>query len=182
MPVVTYNGIETYDCAKAIMGDTYIHLLDAYGNMIVAFDGIVDFNVFEISGGDWTVPTSDNNCFVAVIREDGTLGKGGHRCSDIGSSASSGYATKYQATLTASRDKWTQTATGYKQLLSLKGIISSDIIILCPDSNEDWAKSYLVVKVVTDAIEISTTELPPTDCILYMYIIRADDTSAVILS
>lgn len=75
---------ESYECSVALKGANYLHLLDANGRMIAAFDGVSDFSGFTISGGSWTVPASDDDCYLAVIREDGTIGKGSHRCSDVG--------------------------------------------------------------------------------------------------
>lgn len=82
MAVVKYldNSIE---CAKALKGDDYVHLLDSNGNMIAAFDGISDFSGFSISGGSWATPTADHYCYLAVMKDDGTIGKGGHKCSDV---------------------------------------------------------------------------------------------------
>lgn len=82
MPTLKYlDG--TYECATAIKGSDYIHLLDESGVMIVAFDEIKDFSKFTLTNGSYTSPTSDHDCFLAVIRDDGTLGRGGHKCSDI---------------------------------------------------------------------------------------------------
>ena len=81
MPNVTYLGT-TYPCAKALKGDDYIHLLDSNGVLIVAFDGIKDFSGFTIDT-DWTAPTPNNECYIAVIGDDGVVRKGGHRCCDI---------------------------------------------------------------------------------------------------
>lgn len=83
MATVTYLG-ESYSCSVALKGADYIHLLDDGGYLIAAFDGITDFSGFSISGS-WTVPASDDDCYLAVIREDGTIGKGSHKCSDVGS-------------------------------------------------------------------------------------------------
>ena len=80
MATVTYLG-ENYECAVAIKGDDYIHLLDENGVMVAAFDGVTNFSNFMISGANWTTPKKDENCFVAVVRDDGTIGKGGHQCS-----------------------------------------------------------------------------------------------------
>lgn len=83
MASLTYLGM-TYDCVTAIKGADYIHLLDADGNMVVSFDGISDFSGFTLSGCEYTEPAADEDCFVAIVREDGTIGKGSHKCSDIG--------------------------------------------------------------------------------------------------
>ena len=81
MPNVTYGGT-TYPCAKALKGPDYIHLLDSDGCMIVAFDGVKDFSGFTIDT-DWTAPTPEGECYLAVIGDDGVIRKGGHRCCDI---------------------------------------------------------------------------------------------------
>lgn len=47
---------ENYECAKAVKGADYIHLFDANGNCIASFDGISDFSLFTIDGGEWTTP------------------------------------------------------------------------------------------------------------------------------
>jgi len=81
MPNVTYGGT-TYPCAKALKGADYIHLLDSNGCMIAAFDGITDFTGFTIDT-DWTTPTPDGECYLAVIGDDGVIRKGTHKCCDI---------------------------------------------------------------------------------------------------
>lgn len=82
MATVTYLG-NSFECEKAFKGADFIHLLDANGVMIVAFDGVSDFSGFAITDGNWETPAADHDCYIAVIRDDGTIGKGGHRCSDI---------------------------------------------------------------------------------------------------
>jgi len=82
MPTLKYLG-DSYGCATAIKGANYIHLLDENGVMVAAFDKISDFSKFTLENGSYTSPTADHDCYLAVIREDGTLGKGGHKCSDI---------------------------------------------------------------------------------------------------
>lgn len=82
MPNVTFSGT-TYACAIALKGSDYVHLLDANNDLIVSFDGVSHFSGFTISGGSWTIPSADHDCHVAVVREDGAIGKGGHRCSTL---------------------------------------------------------------------------------------------------
>ena len=74
MPTVTYNS-ETFTCTTALKGADYIHLLDSSGNMIVSFDGVVDFSGFSITDGNWSSPTEEDLCHIAVIEDDGTLGE-----------------------------------------------------------------------------------------------------------
>ena len=82
MATVNYLG-ESYSCATALKGDNYIHLLDSLGKMIAAFDGITNFDGFTISGGSWVTPTAESDCYLAVVKDDGTMGKGGQKCCDV---------------------------------------------------------------------------------------------------
>ena len=82
MATVTFLG-NSYPCARALMGNDYVHLLDEAGVMVTAFDGVTDFSGFAIVDGEWETPLSDDECRLAVIKEDGTIGKGSHRCCDI---------------------------------------------------------------------------------------------------
>lgn len=82
MAVVTHFDKE-YSCTTAIKGGDYVHLLNEDGKMIVAFDGVTDFSSFSITGGSWKTPTPENECCLAVVKDDGTIGKGGHKCSEV---------------------------------------------------------------------------------------------------
>lgn len=82
MATVKHMGVE-YPCSTALKGDDYVHLLNANGKIIVAFDGVSDFSGFTITGGEWVSPTPEDECYVAVVKDDGTMGRGSHRCSDI---------------------------------------------------------------------------------------------------
>lgn len=88
MPKVTYNGT-TYECDVAIKGSDYVHLMDANNDMVVAFDGVVDFSAFTIAEGSWTTPTPNNDCYLAVVGDDGVIRKGNSRSSDVGKALSS---------------------------------------------------------------------------------------------
>ena len=82
MATVTHMNVD-YICATAIKGDDYVHLLNEDGEMTVAFDGITNFSDFSIKNGKWTTPTPEEDCYVAVVKDDGEMGKGNHICSDI---------------------------------------------------------------------------------------------------
>ena len=82
MPTLKYLE-NSFECTTAIKGDNYIHLLDENGIMVAAFDSISDFSGFTLENGSYSDPTADHDCYVAVIRDDGTIGKGGHRCCNI---------------------------------------------------------------------------------------------------
>lgn len=82
MATVKYGDLSFW-CETAIKGEDYVHLLDSEGNMIVAFDGVQYLSDFTITNGSWTEPTPEHECYVAVMKDDGTIGKGGHRCCDI---------------------------------------------------------------------------------------------------
>lgn len=82
MATVIHNGTQ-YTCALAIKGDDYIHLLDDNNRMIVAFDGVSDFTCFSISGGTWSTPEDLDDCYLVVMRDDGTLVKSHLRACDV---------------------------------------------------------------------------------------------------
>ena len=82
MPTLKYLDV-SYDCATAIKGSDYIHLLDENGKMITAFDGISSFSGFSLENGSYTSPTADTNCHLAVVRADGTFGESEHTSSNI---------------------------------------------------------------------------------------------------
>lgn len=82
MVLVTHNQT-TYECMSAIKGSNYVHLLDANSNLIVAFDGVIDFSDFTIYGGDWSAPTATNSGFIATIGDDKVIRASGRRGSDI---------------------------------------------------------------------------------------------------
>ena len=93
MITVMYCG-EEYRCSVAYKGADYIHLVDAAGVLSAAFSGIKDFSGFTISGGDWTVPTDDDSCPIAVVKDDGTLSKGNNTCNDISKAMTTADAAK----------------------------------------------------------------------------------------
>lgn len=119
MPTLVYKE-KSFDCAKAIKGSDYIHLLNADGVMIAAFDNIADFSGFELTGGSYSSPTADHSCFVAVVRDDGTIGKGGHRCSGIVSKS-----TKTTATIGTS---WSGSSAPYTQTITISGVTASNVV------------------------------------------------------
>lgn len=86
MPKVTYCGA-TYDCTTAIKGDTYIRLLDENDSLIADFEGISDFSKFSISNGNWTSPENADDCYLVVMRRDGTLVKTTKKACDVASAA-----------------------------------------------------------------------------------------------
>ena len=57
MPTLTYLE-ESFDCATAIKGEDYIHLLDENGILIVSFEGVADFTHFTLVNGEYTAPTA----------------------------------------------------------------------------------------------------------------------------
>ena len=82
MITVTHHN-NAYTCASAIKGSNYIHLLDENGNMIAAFGGVSDFSAFSISGGGWTVASSEDDCYVVVIGAGGVPINSGVKLCDI---------------------------------------------------------------------------------------------------
>ena len=131
MAILTYQGI-TYECSRVIKGSNYIRLLDATGSMIAAFDGVVNFANFELSGCSFEEPTPDHDCFVAVIRDDGTVAKGSHRCSAI--------ANVLRTNLSVPASGWSDTAP-YTQAINFVGLLGTDVpkvdIIVASNADDD---------------------------------------------
>ena len=92
MATVTYNN-ESFTCTTALKGTDYIHLLDAKGAMMVAFDGITDFSGYSITGGSWTTPTPPDECYFAVVEDDGSVTKSSYRRSDFVTEIANGSVT-----------------------------------------------------------------------------------------
>ena len=92
MATVTYNN-ESFTCTTALKGTDYIHLLDAKGAMMVAFDGITDFSGYSITGGSWTTPTPPDECYFAVVEDDGSVTKSSYRRSDFVTEIADGAVT-----------------------------------------------------------------------------------------
>ena len=92
MATVTYNN-ESFTCTTALKGTDYIHLLDAEGAMMVAFDGITDFSGYSITGGSWTTPTPPDECYFAVVEDDGSVTKSSYRRSDFVTEIANGAVT-----------------------------------------------------------------------------------------
>ena len=82
MPTLKYQG-DSYDCATAIKGPDYIHLLDENGMAVVAFDHIIDFSSFTLTNGSYTSPTAVQERPVAVVRDDGAVGRSERRICDL---------------------------------------------------------------------------------------------------
>ena len=57
MPTLKYLD-NAFDCATAIKGEDYIHLLDESGALIVSLEGISDFSLFTLVNGEYTSPTA----------------------------------------------------------------------------------------------------------------------------
>lgn len=96
MPTLKYLD-RTFDCAVAIKGADYIHLLDENNVMTAAFDNITDFSDYTLENGSYTAPTAEGYCKVAVLRDDGTIGAGDHTCADIGTAMTNAQAAGAKA-------------------------------------------------------------------------------------
>lgn len=186
MAVVTYNGTD-YRCAKALKGPDYIHLIDDSGLMVASFDKVINFSAFTISEGTWTTPTSDDDCYVAVVREDGTIGMGSHKCSDIGAGSGgdnptevSSKLTRYEVTLPYSSSGWTKSGSVYTKLCSAPKVTTSDFIILDSANQGAWARSCLSITINNGSILFTASALPTSDCTLYLFVMQTSET--IILS
>lgn len=82
MPTLNYLG-HSFPCATAIKGDNYIHLLNADGVMVAAFDNIIDFSGFTLVNGSYTSPTAVQERLVAVVSNDGAVGPSERRLCDL---------------------------------------------------------------------------------------------------
>lgn len=71
MPTVTY-GSNAYECAVAIRGESYIHLIDSNGNPITTFCGITNFSAFQITDGNWAMAKQPEDCEIAILDEVGS--------------------------------------------------------------------------------------------------------------
>lgn len=168
MPTVTYYS-DTYTCTTALKGTDYIHLLDDSGNMVVAFDGVVDFSGFSITDGDWTSPTVVDLCSIAVIEDDGTLGESSFAPNDFLKAGSVtpesiGAAAKSVA-LTASIPlaSWNSEKTisvSLSQDVSGKNIVVSP----APASFEAWSEAGVrAYEQRSDGLGFTCTEIPTVD-------------------
>lgn len=169
MATVTYNN-ESFTCTTALKGEDYIHLLDASGNMVTAFDGVVDFSGFSISDGDWTSPTEEDLCSIAVIEDDGTIGKSSFKPSDIAKAgditpASIGAAEKSVA-ITASLPvaSW----NGGEKTLSValsQDVTGKNLVVApAPASFEAWCEAGVRANEQrSDGLGFTCTEIPTVD-------------------
>ena len=82
MPTLKYLG-GSYRCATAIKGADYIRLLDENGMTVAAFDHIIDFSGFTLENGSYTAPTAVQERPVAVVRDDGAVGRSERRLCDL---------------------------------------------------------------------------------------------------
>lgn len=82
MITVSYCGT-TIECTTAMKGDTFIHLLNENDKPIAIFKGITDFSAFTISGGSWTAAESVDDCYLVVMRRDGSLAKCSKKFCDV---------------------------------------------------------------------------------------------------
>ena len=175
MITVTYCN-KSYECATALRGANYIHLLDENGVMIAAFDGITNFVGFTISGGSWTVPASEGDCPVAVIREDGSIGKGTHKCSDIAN-----LGVTYTVTLpttSGGEADWQSVDNGYQMVKSIPDLTESDVV-LPSASDELWVYCELDVMVSAGLLTIFVTALPDEESTMTVTITKTANGGAL---
>lgn len=164
MAKVTFMGTE-YECATAIRGSDYIHLIDSNGVLIATFDGIVDFSAFTITSGTWSAARSDEACNIAIIGEDGVVRRGPLKCTDIMPTIK--YLIKLSVTA------WLTSGDAYLQTINISGIVASDLVVLNPVEQLDWAYGTLDADVTTnDYITFTTHELPATDINIEAYVIK----------
>lgn len=139
MPTIKFNS-ETYTCAVALKGSNYIHLLDDNGVMIASFDAVYNFDAFTITDGDWTVPAPADSCYVAVIREDGTIAKGSHKCCDIG-------VCRYNITLPGTGD-WKTNGDGTRTYrVTVPNLHSNSDVSIVANSYRRFVYNHIIVSI-----------------------------------
>ena len=111
----------TFTCDKAIKGSDYIHLVDADGKLTACFEGVSDFNKFNITGGFWTAAPSNDDCEIAVVGAGGVIRKSTKKASDIASlqtdvSSNTGTIASLQ----------TDVSSNKSAIASLRGNVSSN--------------------------------------------------------
>ena len=166
MPSVTFLDT-TYNCSCAVRGDTFIHLLDADNVIVATFDGIVDFDAFSITDGDWTYAADPDSCPVAVVLEDGTIAAGGHLCKELVSGSHRSYA------LSSNKADWTLSGSTYSKSYYVAGLTAEDLVLVQPETQIVWARSALKIELSTNTIKFSTSILPSSACTLTVHIIKA---------
>lgn len=119
MPTLVYKE-KSFDCATAIKGNDYIRLLDTNDCLVASFDGISDFSAFTLSGGEYTEPTPAHDCYLAVIRDDGTFARGGHRCSDI--------VPRSKLVTVPIGTSWTGSEAPYTQTIEIEGVEENSVV------------------------------------------------------
>lgn len=119
MPTLVYLD-RSYDCTTAIKGNDYIRLLDNHGCLVASFDGISDFSAFTLSGGEYTEPTPAHDCYLAVILDDGTFAKGGHRCSDI--------VPRSRLVTVPIGTSWAGSSAPYTQKIEVAGVEANSVV------------------------------------------------------
>lgn len=82
MITVSFKGVN-YECEKALKGEDYVRLIGSNGAIIAAFEGVNNFTGFTISGGEWSTPTEEDDCPLAVVGEDGKVRKSPLKACDI---------------------------------------------------------------------------------------------------
>lgn len=160
MLIVTFKD-EQYECAKAVKGDNYIHLLDEAGCITTAFEGIVDFSCFSISGGDWTVPSEDLECYLAIVDVDGRIKRSKYKCGEVSQ------IKEYTVTLPLDQKYWTHdtSANTYSVTFSATKVTDNSFIIIEPVSNASWAYSNILkVATLNGYITITAGGIPSADC------------------
>lgn len=161
MITVTYKD-DTYECATALRGDNYIHLLDESNALIVIFEGIVDFSCFSIENGDWTYASDPDECLVAVIHTDGKVTAGSHKCKDITPTKTTSIV------LTPHTAEWATADDGfYVKHITIDGITADTLVMLKPDNV--WAYNWLVVEQDDNTLIFKTVELPSANCTIQIY-------------
>lgn len=173
MATLTFNGTR-YECEVAIKGPDYVHLLDANGALILAFDGVVNFNAFSLQDASWTIAEVEDNCRVAVMREDGTIGAGSHRCRDIGTK---GYTLELP---NAQSSEWVLGKDGmYTLTYAVPGILSTDHVVVTAETNKSFIYNELIVTNANGALIFFTEQRPVSTSIIHLRVFSVHDNGSI---
>lgn len=168
MPTVIFNGV-AIQCAVALKGSDFIHLLDDAGVSVASFDGVIDFTAFTIQDGSWTSATPDNECPIAVIRPGGA----------IRSCGSLARTTMFTIQLINAPTMWDGAGSaGFKKTFTVNGLKADDTLLLLPLNEAAWARGAITTEVTANKLTVYTAVIPQSTC--NILVVRLSASSAAI--
>jgi hypothetical protein len=173
MAIVSYRNV-TYHCSVAIKGDDYVHLMDSTGRLIAVFEGVHNFDAFSITDGDWEAPLDIGDCSVAIMRRDGIVVPGPHKCRDLAA------VSAYSCVLYADFIKgWFTSPGGFILSLPVDGLSRDDLVMILSTTDDAWAQSSLNITTADGYLVIFATSLPSADVTMRFSVTKLKDTVAL---